>query len=526
MAAESDMAQMMMAAESDMAQMMTAAESDVAQITTAAAGDVVPVASATAAARPHDFTLQYPIRREYFLDTFVQQAPARIRKRRHNGARLVAAGAEALESSIAETVADLAESRPPLLVYVHVPFCASKCTYCNFAVDTRQTSTLHAAYVHALGRQMAALEAMLPPDKILGGIDIGGGTPTLLSTSLLRELLDQLAPLRARVAPSLEHPLSIETTPAIASAEPDKMAALVAGSVDRISMGLQSSSAAVLRDLNREAQVDAPARAADAIHAAGFKRFSVDIIFGLPDQTMEMWMADVAAAIALAPDAITTYDCLYRGKGRVMTRHTAAAALPSWRRHYGPMYDAAYDALAAAGYVAPYGSVNYSRQPGETGTSAYFEARLRDGAPYIGLGNYASSLLGGPLDTWAFAPYTVDGYLAAIDADNLFPADFAYALPTSELAAKTALLQLTFGSVDLTRLARSLGCDVDAVAAELGPGIAAACESGWLAPAAPGSNVFSVQHGAFAAMPSVRALFHTRGSLQWYQAQLRATTAR
>ena len=457
--------------------------------------DKVATALALASAHPHDFTLQYPIRREFFMDTYPSPSTDMLPH---------------LEATLPRP-----PNSPPLLLYVHVPFCESKCSYCNFAVDTRDSSNLHAAYVAGLEKQIHALYATLnlesgSADAALGGIDIGGGTPTLLDKNLLKRVLTALDGWRS--ACGVDAPLSIETTPHIASTEPDKMDMLVAHGVDRVSMGLQSSSAEMLRAVNRGKQVDAPARAAEVLHAAGFARFSVDVIFGLPGQGMDLWEADLDLALSLSPDAITAYDCLYRGKGRAMTARTTA--LPDWSTDYGPMYDFAYTKLTSAGYVAPYGSLNFSRHSAESGTSSYFEARLTQSAPYIGLGNYATSLLGSPLDTWAFAPYTVDGYLDGLSRSP-FPVDFAYTLPPEELMAKHALLALSFGVLNEAYFASAFpGHSLQSV---YGAELAAAVDLNLLTYDRD-RGVYGVVE--FASMPSLRALFHTASSLGWFQSTL------
>lgn len=125
------------------------------------------------------------------------------------------------------------------------------------------------------------------------GIDIGGGTPTMVSADLLGRLLESLAPWRERCAPHVAFPLSIETTPSIAAGEPEKLAVLRAGGVDRVSMGIQSTNDETLAAVNRTAQIDVGNRAVANLRDAGFDRLSVDLIFALPDQTMDQWKQDL-----------------------------------------------------------------------------------------------------------------------------------------------------------------------------------------------------------------------------------------
>lgn len=433
-----------------------------------------------AARHPHDFTIQYPPRREFFKDLY--RGPADV-------------GAAA--------------SLPALLLYVHVPFCAARCYYCNFAVDLRPHAELHARYVDGLLRQLDALGELLPATCEVPGIDIGGGTPTLLAADQLRRLLAALAPWRARSRRA--RPLSIETTPAIAATCPDRLAALRDGGVERVSLGLQSTDAAFLRLMNRDAQRDSEALALDNLRAAGFPRVSVDLIFGLPGQTAEHWRRDLERIAATGVDTITTYDCLYRGKGRALTKFQRHLPAPA---DYGALYDLAYDLLTARGYHAAYGSLNFSRHPGETGTSAYFEARLLDGLPYLGLGNYASSLLG---EQWFFAPHGVDAWLAAIARGEPFPVGDSYRLPLAERAAKYLLLSLSFGVLDGRRCRAALGVDLTELA---GPALREGESRGWLIGQV--GDRWHVAPGAFRHLHALRALFYPPEALRWLAAHARA----
>ena len=125
--------------------------------------------------------------------------------------------------------------------------------------------------------------------------------------------------------------------------------------------------------VNRNLQIAKNERGMNNLRSAGFARINADLIFALPEQTVRDWEYDLTEIIKLSPDSITVYDCLYRGKGRLLTRRLTKLPSPEL---YGEMYDLAYEILRDRGYYADYGSVNFSKIPNETGTSAYFEGRL------------------------------------------------------------------------------------------------------------------------------------------------------
>ena len=426
-------------------------------------------------AHPHDFTIQYPPRREYFMQHF-RRVPPPFR----------------------DWFADL----DTLLLYFHVPFCEAKCYYCNFAVDVSGDERIHREYVDTLLRELDSHADWLANRRILG-LDIGGGTPTRLATKELERLLDGIRPFIRNV--SHPFPLSIETTPRIAAEEPDKMAALRAGGVARVSLGVQSFNAQTLASVNRRRQIERTEVALTNLRAAGFMRTNLDVIFGLPNQTLDDWKCDLEHIVALAPDSVTTYDCLYRGRDRVLTKRTPSLPSPET---YGAMYDFAHATLNAAGWHAPYGSVNFSRHPGETGTSAYFEGRLLDGLPYLGLGNYATSLHG---NLWSFNTHDIRDYSARV-SKGANPVEFFYEMPAAEAHAKYALYSLNFGFIDESRFKKRFGIGLSEIYAKE---FELALGAGWLEP--HGSH-WRVSPGQFGRMHAIRSLFYPEPARQWLMA--------
>ena len=158
---------------------------------------------------------------------------------------------------------------------------------------------------------------------------------------------------------------------------------------------------------------------------------------------------------------------------------------------YGELYDAAYERLLSRGYHAPYGSVNFSRHRGETGTSAYFERRLLDGMPYVGVGTYASSHAG---DIWTFAAAGVDRWMRDDRGD-------AYQLDRRDTIAKYLLLSLSFGRIDRARFLRRFSIDPDLSVAE---------SLGLLRRDAEGWSVVR-----FADMPKLRASMYSPRAIEW-----------
>jgi oxygen-independent coproporphyrinogen-3 oxidase len=169
------------------------------------------------------------------------------------------------------------------------------------------------------------------------------------------------------------------------------------------------------------------------------------------------------------------------------------------------MYDVGYAKLTAAGWHAPYGSVNFSRRPDETGTSACFEGRLLDGLPYLGVGNYASSLRG---NHWSFNAYSVGDYVQRIKAGTN-PCEYYYEFPQAEAQAKYLLYSLNYGFIDEARFQRRFGIAfAEAYPQELDFALA----SGLLNHL--GSR-WQLAPGRFDSVHIVRSLFYPQPAREW-----------
>jgi oxygen-independent coproporphyrinogen-3 oxidase len=193
-------------------------------------------------------------------------------------------------------------------LYVHVPFCFHKCHYCDFysLVDNRDRQ---AAFVERLEHELAA-QAPLTQGQPLHTIFFGGGTPSLLRVDLWKRLL---AFLNTTFDLSAIHrgvgEFTVECNPETVT--PELMATLRAGGVDRISLGAQSFNPAHLKTLERWHDPANVARAIALARDAGIARQSIDLIFGIPGQTLADWTSDLEHAIALQTEHLSCYNLTY-----------------------------------------------------------------------------------------------------------------------------------------------------------------------------------------------------------------------
>jgi len=193
-------------------------------------------------------------------------------------------------------------ARIPLTLYIHLPWCIRKCPYCDFNSHALRSELPEKAYVDALLRD---LEQDLPciGNRRVESIFIGGGTPSLFSAEAIDRLLRGLHE-RLRLAENLE--ITLEANPG--TAEQDKFRDFREAGVNRLSIGVQSFHPEHLQRLGRIHDGREAIRAAEAAHAAGFDNFNLDLMFGLPGQSLQQALADIASAIALEPTHICHYQ--------------------------------------------------------------------------------------------------------------------------------------------------------------------------------------------------------------------------
>ena len=191
---------------------------------------------------------------------------------------------------------------PPLSLYIHIPWCVQKCPYCDFNSHALKGEVPHDDYVAHL---LADLDADLPlvGDRSVGTIFIGGGTPSLLSSEAMQNLLDGV---RARLPLDADAEITMEANPG--TVEADRFSAYQRAGVNRISIGVQSFDALKLERLGRIHGPEEARRAAHLATGLNLRSFNLDLMHGLPDQTLEEALDDLRQAIALNPPHLSWYQ--------------------------------------------------------------------------------------------------------------------------------------------------------------------------------------------------------------------------
>lgn len=189
-------------------------------------------------------------------------------------------------------------------VYVHIPFCAHRCSYCGFYQERPTKSALN-HYIELLIKDIELQSDTPPADTIYWG----GGTPTILSPDNISTLGQHMK----KNDPLLEW--SVECSPGTIT--PAKLQALKEIGVSRITMGVQSFNEKTMHMLGRRQQSRTVFEAYDMIRANGFNNIGIDLIFAVPNQTIEEWISDLEIAIAFSPEHISTYNLTYEGNSHL-----------------------------------------------------------------------------------------------------------------------------------------------------------------------------------------------------------------
>lgn len=227
-------------------------------------------------------------------------------------------------------------------VYVHVPFCATRCGYCDFNTYTASEAG-QAGYVDAVLRELS-LAAEVAGGRTVDTVFFGGGTPTLLAPEELVRILDGVRGTFG-LAPDAE--VTTEANPE--SVSPAVFEALLAGGFTRVSLGMQSAAPHVLEVLERGHTPGRAVEAAREARAAGFAHVSLDLIYGTPGETAEDWRLTLDAALSAEPDHVSAYGLIVEPGTRLAAQVRRGAVPVPDEDAMADRYAAADERLGAAG---------------------------------------------------------------------------------------------------------------------------------------------------------------------------------
>jgi oxygen-independent coproporphyrinogen-3 oxidase len=307
-------------------------------------------------------------------------------------------------------------------LYVHVPFCSSTCDFCAFYQEKPRKNSIK-SYIIWLRREFMRI---VPPRSV-ETIFIGGGTPGVLSPDQLSELceivggksVDEVKEWSVELAPN-------EVTP-------EKLGALKAGGVTRVSLGVQTFDTELLGEMGRRHPPEKVLSAYDLIRDMGFESVNLDLIFGAPGQTIEQWEGDLSRAVELCPEHISTY-CLTFEEDTALYARLAKGELSIDPEREAAFYELAWEYLPSRGYDQ-YEVSNFAR----TGMESLHNLNTWRMNEWLGYGPSAASQFGGKryrnvsnLEAWGHS----------LEENNASPIEDVEALSDRSLAYDSVLFGL------------------------------------------------------------------------------------
>ena len=335
-------------------------------------------------------------------------------------------------------------------VYIHWPFCASKCPYCDFNSHVRIGGIDEARFLAAFRRELRTVRERIGPRRVTS-IFIGGGTPSLMQPSTVAGILDEIARLW-EIEPGAE--VTLEANPS--SVEAGRFRGYRTAGVNRVSLGVQSLRDSDLKQLGRLHSV-AEAKAAIAVASSTFERFSFDLIYARPGQTLEDWRGELDEALAMAGGHLSLYQLTVEEGTPFAALHAAGKLRVPDGEHARALYELTNDVTAANGLPA-YEISNHA-VPGEESQHNLLYWRYGE---YAGIGPGAHGRLIIGRERWATMNERVpERWLSKVEETGEGWIE-AEPLSPREQADEMLLMGLRIDEgLDLDRLERIGGAQVD-----------------------------------------------------------------
>jgi oxygen-independent coproporphyrinogen-3 oxidase len=234
----------------------------------------------------------------------------------------------------------------PIALYVHIPFCEERCWYCGCNVVISKKQEVVEDFLNHIEMELEQVSAMLEKRTLVSQLHWGGGTPTYLTPEQMKRLYAAIEKY-FQILPSAE--IAIEVDPRVTSEE--HLETLRELGFNRISLGVQDLSDEVQKAIGRNQTLEQTKSLVESSRRLGFKSLNIDLIYGLPSQTLERWKQTLEATISLSPDRIAIYSYAHLPDMLKHQRKMNADDLPDTHTKYALMATAR-DQLQSAGYVS------------------------------------------------------------------------------------------------------------------------------------------------------------------------------
>lgn len=329
--------------------------------------------------------------------------------------------------------------------YIHIPFCKSLCSFCEYTRMLCPREELQERYVAILEHDILAFIKRNPSVK-LDGLDVGGGTPTALNDEPFEKLMNLCGLIMAVLGVSEDFVPSIEAT--FETLTEQKVEKFTSTGFGRVSLGVQSTSEKVLLCNHRTSlEVEKMKRIISMLHENGVGVVNLDMMYGLKGQSVNNLRQDVLMLECLQPEQVTLYELRTN-----MIREKAHMTKEELYESYAFLYHGLLD----LGYHARFGQNTFSRISNDVGVSSYLRERMLNAGAYKGFGIAAQSMCHNGVS------YNIGklkrSFIDLLEQDS-FMEEYVYLLPPKELASKYIAIGAYNGSFSLKRLSGLLRCD-------------------------------------------------------------------
>ena len=341
----------------------------------------------------------------------------------------------------------------PIAFYLHIPFCRQICSFCEYTKLCVPSRNSQINYLNTLRHQTDSFIIRHPEMKIYG-FDIGGGTPTSLDSGIFADFMMWIRELLDRQAKTLDFEASIEGSFDTLT-EDSKIFYIAKAGIRRLSLGVQSTSSDVLTPPHRNTiSIAKMAESIDQWHQLGIKKINLDLMYGLPGQTIETIKKDIDVIRKLNPEQVTVYE--------FRINQLKSGYKPDSASCFN-QYCELFDGLSRLGYYGEFGRNTFSRNPNDCGLSSYLRHRMFDGWQYKGFGISAQSM----------SPFGISYNIGKnraveklIDTDRqnngyTYEASTYYRLPRRELLNKFLAISGYSGGFSLSAAKSIYGDDFD-----------------------------------------------------------------
>jgi len=319
----------------------------------------------------------------------------------------------------------MSNSEKPAGLYVHIPFCKKLCLYCDFYSRPAQAGEID-KYIEAVGCE--AKQRIDFASSRFNSVFLGGGTPSLLTPSQIKRLFENL---NSNLEIDGNSEITIECNPS--SIDRDRLIAYKDCGINRLSLGIQSFNDLHLKNLGRLHDADTAIKAFELMRSIGFEDVSLDLIYGLPNQTIGEWSSDLKQALTLEPKHISAYNLIIEPGTPFGDLHAEGKLeLPS-EDTQSAMYDMLNELLQTAG-IERYEISNFARK----GYECHHNIKYWHLEPYLGLGPAAVSFDG--VNRWKNRE-DLDSYLIAL-SENFAPPHEIEVLDPNKLLEETIMMSL------------------------------------------------------------------------------------